>query len=152
MWVGRARDLRQRETPAERRLWYFLRGNRLGVKFRRQHPIPPYIVDFVVPRLRVIVEVDGRYHDDPVQHARDAARTAALGAAGYTIVRVTNDEVVVHTSRAIQRIVAHIEHQGLPVQSQLTWAAHAAYRAALLRGHLGAIPPKRPRLTGPYSG
>ena len=55
-----ARDLRQATTDAEQRLWFYLRGGRLnGLKFRRQHPIPPYIVDFYCGAKKLVVELDG---------------------------------------------------------------------------------------------
>jgi 5-methyltetrahydrofolate--homocysteine methyltransferase len=88
----RARQLRQEQTAAEAKLWYYLRDRRLdGFKFRRQHAIGRFVVDFCCPERRLIVEVDGPAHDQ--QAERDQARTEALQAAGYRVIRYTNDAV-----------------------------------------------------------
>ncbi len=87
----RARKLRAAQTSAEARLWQALRGRRLAHwKFRRQHPIDKYIVDFVTIEGKLIVEVDGVTHGSANEVARDAARTELLEAFGYHVVRVTN--------------------------------------------------------------
>ena len=86
-----ARGLRTAQTDAETRLWLVLRDRRLvGHKFRRQHPIPPYIVDFYCDEARVVVELDGSQH---VDSAYDVERTAALEAKGWTVIRFWNSEV-----------------------------------------------------------
>ncbi|MDH4043890.1 MAG: endonuclease domain-containing protein [Gemmatimonadota bacterium] len=88
------RGLRRRSTPAERKAWRLLRNRRLlGLKFRRQHPIAGYIVDFYCAELRLVIELDGGYHDTPEQRARDAVRTAALHAHGATVVRLRNSHI-----------------------------------------------------------
>jgi very-short-patch-repair endonuclease len=90
--LERARELRQPQTPAERRLWECLRDSRLaGYKFRRQHPIDRFIVDFYCAASRLIVEVDGESH--VAQEEYDAARTEWLEAHGYRVIRFTNLEV-----------------------------------------------------------
>ena len=92
--VMRARELRQRMTVYERRLWRSLRKNQLrGLRFRRQHPIPPYIVDFYCHSHRLIVELDGAYHGEPEAVNRDQVRTVALEAQGYRVLRFTNQQV-----------------------------------------------------------
>jgi very-short-patch-repair endonuclease len=97
-----ARALRRRMTDAERRLWYHLRDHRLpGFKFRRQHPIGPYIVDFVCLEHRLVVELDGGQHaadpDDPV-------REAFLRGKGYRMLRFWNNEVLKHTAAVCESI------------------------------------------------
>ena len=88
----RARELRRPLTPAEQRLWARLRDQQLGgYKFRRQHPIGPFIVDFYCAACRLIVEVDGDTHATQVEY--DAARTTWLEQYGCRVVRVTNVEV-----------------------------------------------------------
>jgi very-short-patch-repair endonuclease len=91
---ARARSLRASQTSAEARLWQALRNRRLARwKFRRQHSIDRYVVDFVTLDGKLIVEVDGVTHSEPAELARDTARTAALEACGFHIVRVSNTDV-----------------------------------------------------------
>jgi len=90
----RARTLRVSQTSAEAKLWQALRNRRLTRwKFRRQHAIDRYVVDFVTLRGKLIVEVDGVTHSTASEIKRDAARTAVLEACGFHIVRVTNTDV-----------------------------------------------------------
>ncbi|HZW17160.1 MAG TPA: endonuclease domain-containing protein [Brevundimonas sp.] len=86
---GCAKRLRRPMTPPEARLWTRLRGHRLGGhKFRRQHPVGPYITDFYCAAARLAVEVDGRIHDDPLQMAHDRRRTAWLARQGIRVIRI----------------------------------------------------------------
>lgn len=90
----RARRLRREATNAERKLWSFLRERQLeGHRFRRQHPLGPYIVDFVCLEQKLIVEVDGATHGEPEELARDAKRTAWLKERGYRVLRCDNIEI-----------------------------------------------------------
>lgn len=89
-----ARRLRRQSTAAERAAWRLLRNRGvLGLKFRRQHRLGRFIVDFYCPALRLVLELDGGYHAAAEQQARDAARAAALGARGLHVVRVANADV-----------------------------------------------------------
>ena len=89
-----ARKLRASQTSAEARLWQALRSRRLARwKFRRQHPIDRYIVDFVTVEGKLVVEVDGVTHASPSEIARDSARTEMLEAFGFHVVRVSNIDV-----------------------------------------------------------
>lgn len=89
-----ARQLRKTMTEAEVVLWTFLCKRRLsGFKFRRQHPVGPYIADFACIQAKLVVEVDGATHWTPEQLAHDARRGAFLERAGWTVVRVTNLDV-----------------------------------------------------------
>ena len=92
MIVHRACELGQELTPAEGKLWAYLRGNKLnGVNFRRQHAIGKYIVDFVSIKKRLIIELDG---SQPLeQEEYDAERTRYLESQGYKVVRFWNGEV-----------------------------------------------------------
>src|SRR2546422_10909214 len=77
---------------AERRAWNLLRNRRmLGLKFRRQHVIAGFIVDFYCAELRLVLEIDGSGHSGGAQSDYDAARTANLEARGYRVVRIRND-------------------------------------------------------------
>lgn len=78
-------------TPAEYKLWNFLRNKRLGVKFRRQHIIDFYIPDFVALSIGLIVEVDGKIHLK--QKKQDEERTRRLELLGFKVMRFTNEEV-----------------------------------------------------------
>ncbi len=86
-----ARTMRSEPTVAEDRLWYHLRAQRMGVKFRRQEPIGPYIVDFVCLKRRLIVEVDGDSHDDL---ARDARRDRWFLDRGWFVLRFWDDYIL----------------------------------------------------------
>jgi very-short-patch-repair endonuclease len=85
-----ARDLRNHATPAETRLWHFLRAGRLGVKFRRQAAIGAYIVDFICFSHHLIVELDGPQHVEDKGKEHDACRTAWLAARGFRVIRFRN--------------------------------------------------------------
>ena len=90
--VACARKLRQESTTPERMLWSALRGRRLGgLKFRRQEPVGPYYVDFCCREKKLIVEVDGRSHDEKLDY--DTQREAFFHREGYRVVRVTNHDV-----------------------------------------------------------
>jgi very-short-patch-repair endonuclease len=91
---ARARNLRVSQTSAEAKLWQALRNRRLARwKFRRQHSIDRYIVDFVTIDGKLIVEVDGVTHAEPSELARDKVRSDVLEACGFFIVRVSNSDV-----------------------------------------------------------
>jgi very-short-patch-repair endonuclease len=103
--VPRARDLRARSTRAEEVLWECLRNRRLaGHKFRRQHPVARFIVDFYCEAHRLAVEIDGGCHDDPDHAARDTVRTEALAALGIRLVRFRNDEVLLELESVLARL------------------------------------------------
>ncbi len=90
--IPRARVLRADATPAERELWQLLRGRRSGLRFRRQQPVGPFIVDFYCASARLVIELDGAGHADRRDY--DAARTAWLADKGLTVMRFANAEVL----------------------------------------------------------
>lgn len=92
--VYAARKLRREMTLPEVLLWEQLRGQKLGAKFRRQHPVSPYVADFCCMAARLIVEIDGEAHDRGTAPARDTARDARLAAQGFEVVRVTAKDVL----------------------------------------------------------
>jgi very-short-patch-repair endonuclease len=97
-----ARHLRRVMTDAERRLWYQLRNRTLmRCKFRRQHPVGPYIADFACIEARLIVELDGGQHLDS-NHDRDRARF--LQSKGYRVLRFWNNEVLTKTDAVLAAI------------------------------------------------
>ena len=88
--IRRARDLRRRLTLPEVILWTALRRSRLGgLRFRRQHPIGPYIVDFFCPALRLAIEVDGQAHEHPDSLRHDRRRTEWLNREGVEVFRIS---------------------------------------------------------------
>lgn len=109
---ARAVQLRRNLTPSERRLWQALRAEQLGVKFRRQQPIGPYIADFVALKAKLIVEVDGGGHSG----ARDQLRDAFLTREGYTVLRVWNHEVDQALEAVLVSIVQALNAKTLPLQ------------------------------------
>lgn len=89
--IGLARDLRKKNTDAERYIWRHLRSKQLeGLKFRRQHPIGKYVVDFVCLEKKIIVEVDGGQHSQEV----DGTRDKWLANEGFEVLRFWNNEVL----------------------------------------------------------
>ena len=95
MLRDRARGMRKGASRAEGAVWSLVRGRQInGAKFRRQHPIPPYIADFACVDARLVVEIDGRSHDVADQAAYDAIRTDVLSSAGWRVLRVRDDEVL----------------------------------------------------------
>jgi very-short-patch-repair endonuclease len=100
-----AREKRRQPTQAEDVLWKALQGCGLGgLKFRRQHPVGPFIVDFYCSAARLVVEVDGPIHAYSPQE--DALRQAAIEAHGFTVIRLQNEEVVQNLDAALSRISA----------------------------------------------
>lgn len=89
----KARELRKNSTDAEKKLWNHLRLRQLGgYKFRRQHPLGPYIVDFICLEKRLLIEVDGGQHSERVDY--DKERTAWLEAQGFRVLRFWNNEIL----------------------------------------------------------
>ena len=89
-----ARELRCHATPAERFAWSLLRNRGvLGLKFRRQHVLHGFIVDFCCLEARIVLELDGHAHDAEPQRGYDVARGGRLKAAGFQVLRIANREV-----------------------------------------------------------
>src|SRR4051812_3923086 len=106
--VIRARELRRDLTVAERQVWEILRNRRmLGYKFRRQHIIQGFIVDFYCHELRLVLEIDGKGHRTEEQIHYDAARTEALELSGLQVVRLCNKEVGEGRLRKVIENLAH---------------------------------------------
>ena len=106
---GRARGLRRRQTDCERVLWRQLRDRQLHqVKFRRQHPIGPYIVDFCCPAHRLVVELDGGHH--VAQIRADERRTAFLMQRGYRVLRFWDHDVLANRDSVLQAIELAVSH------------------------------------------
>jgi very-short-patch-repair endonuclease len=114
-FVERARSLRARQTSSEALLWRALRGRRLARhKFRRQHAILSYVADFACLDARLVVEIDGDTHFTDHGKRRDAVRTQAIEAAGFHILRVTNQDVRSNMDGVIETILAEIDLRAGP--------------------------------------
>lgn len=92
--VEKARKLRRALSPPEIALWQWLRGRPGALKFRRQHPAGPYVLDFYCPSTRLAIEVDGSGHDIAEQVAHDARRDAWLSAQGISVLRIKAADVL----------------------------------------------------------
>ena len=107
----RARDLRQRMTDAERKLWLLLRGSRLdGLKFRRQVPFGPFYLDFYCASHRIAVELDGGHHDHPDVRASDQRRTAYLRSKGITVLRYSDRDALLSLESVLEDIARKIKN------------------------------------------
>lgn len=99
--LDQARTLRSTPTDVEHLLWQHLRAGRMaGAKFRRQHSIPPYFVDFYCHAHRLVIEIDGSQHGEDV----DRARTRFLEAKGLKVVRFSNFDVLDHRDAVLEAI------------------------------------------------
>jgi very-short-patch-repair endonuclease len=99
-----ARESRTHPTDAEAALWYHLRAGRfLGLKWRRQHPVPPYIVDFCCPSLRLVVELDGSQHSP----SADSRRTRSLQSQGFLVVRYWCHLVLLERDSVLEDLRSH---------------------------------------------
>ena len=101
--------LRKNQTPAEQVLWQVVRNKQLGgFKFRRQHIIDVFIVDFVCLRANLIIEVDGKIHD--FQKEYDEARTKYLNEMNFSVIRFTNEEVLGDINEVKKRIIEVLDN------------------------------------------
>ncbi len=108
---GARTQLRKTLTPAEAILWNGLKNSNLGnKKFRRQHSILNYIVDFYCPEERLIIELDGNHHFLPGGTEHDAERDAALMALGFKILRYENEIVIKHSAEVLENIASHFNN------------------------------------------
>lgn len=106
-----AKSLRKKMTDAEMKLWLMLKQGIRGCKFRRQHPIASFIVDFYCHRAKLVVEVDGSVHDDAAVKANDLEREKILSSLGCLVIRFRNEEVHYDTAAVIKKIDDHVEQR-----------------------------------------
>ncbi|HEU5019263.1 MAG TPA: DUF559 domain-containing protein [Pseudolabrys sp.] len=110
-----AKRLRTNMTDAERRLWYRLRAHRFGgLKFKREVPIGPYVVDFICFDQKLIIEVDGGQH---VESEVDNKRDAWLASEGYRVLRFWNRDVLKRTTSVLEEI-ARFATQAIPLPAR----------------------------------
>ena len=103
-----ARFLRNNETQTEKILWNRLRNKALGVKFRRQHPI----VDFYCHKLKLVIELDGKYHENPNQKRMDELREDTLKESGIKIIRFQDKSLVNDIDSVVEKIKNNISSEG----------------------------------------
>ena len=99
-------SLRRQPTDAERLLWRRLRGEQLGVKFRRQHPYLDYVLDFVCLEQKLAIEVDGSHH---AGSSSDQRRDCDLQAGGFRVLRFWNNEVLAQTDAVLKKIISALD-------------------------------------------
>jgi very-short-patch-repair endonuclease len=113
--IGRARRLRLNATDAERKLWFVLSRRQIeGAKFRRQHPLGPYILDFYCEKARLAVEADGGQHTEE----RDRERTAYLSGQGVTVLRFWNHQILQETEAVAELIARELRQRATPSPSR----------------------------------
>ena len=107
--ISRAKVLRSKMTDAEVILWSRLRPRTFGpYRIRRQHPIGPYIADFACVMHRLVIEVDGDTHSTDAELEHDRRRDDYLKSRGWTIFRVTNEDVFKRLDMVLEGIVRHM--------------------------------------------
>ena len=106
--VSRRKELRNRSTPEEILLWLHLKNSQLGFKFRRQHSIGGYIVDFYCPKKKLAVEIDGAQHLKTDNVKYDEVRSEFLAGLEIKVLRFTNIEVATETERVVEKIATFL--------------------------------------------
>lgn len=110
-----ARKLRKNQTPQEQKLWNLLRNRQiLGYKFKRQHPIGNYIVDFVCREIKLVIELDGGQHNTTDGIIYDNERSKYLQSIGFNILRFWNNEIDNNIEGVYQKIVKSIQNRPSP--------------------------------------
>ncbi|MGU5663435.1 endonuclease domain-containing protein [Aeromonas sanarellii] len=108
--LDKRHEQRGNPTEPERRLWQVLRAGQLGVKFRRQQGIGPYIADFYCPERLLVIEVDGDSHFDERGLSHDKQRDAYMAALSLTVLRFSNREVMQNLPGVVVSIRAWLDH------------------------------------------
>jgi very-short-patch-repair endonuclease len=106
--VRRARELRRRMSLPEVLLWQAVRGGKLGVRFRRQHPVGPWILDFYCHARRLAVEIDGTTHDHPDRARLDQRRAVWLETRGILTLRIAASEVLDNLDGVLEGLKARV--------------------------------------------
>jgi len=100
----RRKYLRNNSTKAEEFFWQYIKDSQLGYKFRRQHSIKNYIVDFYCPKLKLIVELDGEVHDYILQSNKDYLREEKLKKLGFKVIRYKNEDIKLNTDGVLKNL------------------------------------------------
>jgi len=102
--MKRRQYLRNNLTRAERTLWFFVKDSKLSYKFRRQHSINNYIIDFYCFYLKLAIELDGEVHKYYLQSQKDYLKEQYLKSLGITVVRYANSQVLLETERVLKHL------------------------------------------------
>lgn len=113
-----AKFLRNNQTQTEQMLWLKLRNNQLGVKFRRQHPVGNYVLDFYCHKYKLAIEIDGEYHSEIEQKDYDRLRDQNLNELGIKTLRFTNDQILNDLDSVIENIKSEIAARVAPSGGQ----------------------------------
>lgn len=117
--IAKARRLRRMMTAPEAKLWQQLRTRPGAVKFRRQHPIGAYVLDFYVASAKLAIAIDGAVHDMGKMPTRDAKREAWLAGQGVAVVRLPAREVMADVDAVVERLVRLAAGRQLPLHHSL---------------------------------
>ena len=129
---------KQHPTEAERIIWDYLKSKQTGHKFRQQHIIKDYIVDFVCLHHKLVVEIDGQYHLEANQIVKDKSRTEDLQTLGYHIIRFSNEEVIANPNAVIKKIKQALMEIITPKKNQKeTASTKSPLPVEGVRGRLG---------------
>ena len=109
--VAKARALRQNLSLPEALLWRLLKGQPQGIKFRRQHPVGPYILDFYAPSAKLAIEIDGASHDMGDRPERDALRDAWLEQRGFSLLHIPAADVLKNPDTVADVILAYVRER-----------------------------------------
>jgi very-short-patch-repair endonuclease len=116
--LARAREMRHPQTPAEATLWRVLRNRHTGFKFRRQHPIERFIIDFYCAEAKLLIKIDGESHLQPIQAEYNQVRSEYLEKLGYKVIRFTNDEVRYNIDVVVGEILQTVENRVVELKSK----------------------------------
>ena len=117
--LARARKLRTEQTDAEQLLWHLLRNRQFcGIKFRRQHPVEPYVLDLYDHEEQSGIELDGGQHNEPERKRRDKERTTFFKSKGIRVISFWNHEVLQETEAVLERLYHFLFPPLTPTLSQ----------------------------------
>jgi cyclase len=106
-----AHDLRKNMTDAEKHLWHHLKLHFEGYKFRRQHPLGPYIADFYCHKAKLVIELDGSIHNQQIIKENDIVRQRVIEELGITVMRFQNKEVFNHIDLVLNKIKTQLSNE-----------------------------------------
>jgi very-short-patch-repair endonuclease len=106
---NRRKELRKNQTETEEKLWWYLRDKRLGYKFRRQHSIGGYILDFICKDKKLIIEVDGEIHNKQENQKYDEVRDKYFTELDYKVLRFRNEEIESDVKKVVEIIKSHLK-------------------------------------------
>ena len=136
--ASKRKNLRNNLTPQEIMLWTRMKGKALGFKFRRQHSIGTYIVDFCCPSARLIIELDGSQHAEEKAEIYDETRTDYLRKLGYTILRFWNNEINANLESVLIHIEEYQPYLYLELPDDIDWRNQPGL-VAVLRSRLKEV-------------